>query len=205
MSKELKEKQTATTATTEEHIIRVANGEDIRALMEKYPNVSLRRLSQVLNVNYGAILKGSKAPIVGQPYNPEDTNWDQIATEFAKRNANFLEDNTTFDWTELNAQSSKVTVGVQKSLDEFNVGDKVYIRKHPTTPYIIVWKTSTHIVIQLEGTTEPQCWAHGTLLLNGPTKTPRTVAVVDETGGVQLMHCDGSMYIPKAVKVDEEK
>lgn len=156
-----------------EKAVRIVNGEDLRQLMEKYPNVSLRKLSAALEVNYGAILKGSKAPIVGQPYDPDATNWDQVATEFAKRNANFLEDGGRVDWTELNEQSAKVKVGVQKTLDEFQIGDKVYIRKHPTTPYTVVWKTETHIVIQLEGTTEPQCWAHSTLLLNGPTKEPR--------------------------------
>ena len=163
-----------------EKAVRIVNGEDLRLLMEKYPNVSLRKLSAALEVNYGAILKGSKAPIVGQPYDPEATNWDQVATEFAKRNANFLEDGDRIDWAELNEQSTAKRVGVEKTLEGFDVGDLVYIRKSPAIPYKIVWKTDTHIVIQLEGTTEPQCWAHSTLLLNGPTKTPRTAPDAQE-------------------------
>ena len=161
--------------------VRIVNGNDLREMMEKYENVSFRSLSNALEVNYGAILKGSKTPIAGQIYDPEAVNWDQVATEFAKRNANFLDG---VDWEELNAQSVK-KVGVEKNLDEFGVGDKVYIRKYPTTPYTVVWKTETHIVIQLEGTTEPKCWSHGTLLLNGPSKTPRNAkteeAEIEET------------------------
>ena len=165
--------------------VRVVNGEDLRKLMEEFSNVSLRSLSLALEVNYGAILKASKTPICGAVYDPEKTNWDEIATQFAKRNANFL-DGVTIDWTELNAQSAKQNVGVEKTLDDFNVGDKLYIRKYPTTPLSIIYKTETHIVMLLEGTTEPICWKQTTLLLNGPTKEPRApkvekVVEVEET------------------------
>ena len=156
--------------------VRIMNGEDLRKLMEEFPNVSLRSLSLALEVNYGAILKASKTPICGAIYDPEKTNWDEIATQFAKRNANFLRDGK-LDWEELNTQSLKTNINVSKSLEDFNVGDKLYIRKYPTTPFEIIYKTETHIVMLLEGTTEPISWKQTTLLLNGPTKEPRAPKV----------------------------
>ena len=60
------------------------------------------------------------------------------------------------------------------------------LEKYPTTPLSIIYKTETHIVMLLEGTTEPICWKQTTLLLNGPTKEPRApkvekVVEVEET------------------------
>ena len=159
-------------ATTAKEPVKLVLGEDLRVLMEQYPNVSLRKLSNALEVNYGAILKASKAPIPGLPYDPDFTNWDQIVTELVKRNANFLK----VDWESLNAESARATV-VAKDLGEWNVGDLMYLRKSPTVPYEIVYKTETHMVLQLLGTTEPICWAHGTVLLNGPSRVARTEKV----------------------------
>ena len=147
--------------------IKVTNGADLQQLMEQHTNVSLRKLSLELEVNYGAILKASKAPIPGAVYDPEAINYDEVATQFAKRNKDF----NKLDWTVLDEAPSKATL--TKNLDEFEVGDKVYIRKYPTTPYNIIYKTETHIVIMLEGTSEPQAWSHSTLIYNGPSKEPR--------------------------------
>ena len=58
-------------------------------------------------------------------------------------------------------------------MDTFKVGDKVYLRRNNTTPYEILYKTETHIVIMLEGSTEPQARANNTFLINGPVYQPR--------------------------------
>lgn len=149
--------------------IAIVNGEDLRLKMEAYPNVSLRKLALALEVSYGSILKASKAPIAGIPYDPENTNWDEVATAFAKRNKNFMEAN----WEELN-ESSNVPGMVSKDLEGWLVGDLMYLRRNATVPYEIVYKTDTHMVLQLIGTTEPMVWAHGTVLLNGPSRVART-------------------------------
>ena len=62
---------------------------------------------------------------------------------------------------------------LQKDIDAFKVGDKVYLRRDNTTPYEILYKTETHVVIMKVGTSEPQAWANNTFLINGPVFQPR--------------------------------
>ena len=38
---------------------------------ERYPNASLRKLAAATNLSYPVLLKRSKAPVVGQPYDPK--------------------------------------------------------------------------------------------------------------------------------------
>lgn len=174
------ETTTATTATTStEKTVktaktpRIVDGSDLKALFEKYPNASVRKLAQSLDITYGIMLKASKAPVAGQPYDPEATNWDALVNECAKRNKNFLEDGGLVDWAALNeGRASSATL--IKDMDAFKVGQKVYLRRNNTTPYEIVYKTDTHVVILLEGTSEPQAWKHETFLFNGPVFEPRT-------------------------------
>lgn len=156
--------------------IRVLNGQDLKDLFDKYPNVSIRQLSLALEVTYGLILKASKAPIVGKAYDPEAINYDALANEFVKRNKSFLEDNV--DWNALN-ESKTAKATLVKDLDAFEVGKQVYLRKNNDLPYNIVYKTETHIVIQLEGTSEPQAWSHQTFLYNGPSFEKRTANIED--------------------------
>ena len=43
---------------------------DLETAMQKYPNVSLRKLATACEVSYGWILKKSKEPIPGMAYDP---------------------------------------------------------------------------------------------------------------------------------------
>ena len=81
----------------------------------------------------------------------------------------------------LNAGPSRKGTSLQKDIDAFKVGDKVYLRRDNTTPYEIVYKTETHVVIMKEGTSEPQAWANNTFLINGPVFEPRAIKVKAET------------------------
>ena len=142
---------------------------DLKSLFEKYPNASLRKLAAATNVNYGVLLKKSKEPIPGEAYDPEATNWTAIANKLRDKEVDF----TTLDWDALNAGPNRKGSALQKDIAAFKVGDKVYLRKNNTTPYEILYKTETHIVIMLEGTSEPQAWANNTFLINGPVFQPR--------------------------------
>lgn len=139
----------------------------LKSLMNQYPNVSLRKLSEVAGISYPTILKASKKPIAGVAYNPDEVNYDALDQLFAKRDI----DVSSFDWETLNEKKSKATLC--KDPSQFNVGSLVYLRKHPTTPYEIIYKTETHIVIMLQGTQEPQSWSLNTFMLNGPSFEPR--------------------------------
>lgn len=144
--------------------------ESVEKLLTEHDNVSLRKLALETDTTYTLLLKASKKPQTGVLYNPEAVNYEEIANYFNRRKIALDE----LDWTALGEVAQRETK-VIKDMDQFNVGDKVFLRKYPATPYTVVYKTETHIVIMLEGSTEPQSWSHKTFMLNGPQKTPRTV------------------------------
>ena len=63
-----KTKEVATLATI--------SGEALKELFEKYENVSIRRFAEAVSINYNMLLKASKRPIEGVPYNPNARNYD---------------------------------------------------------------------------------------------------------------------------------
>lgn len=152
---------TETIATTESY--------SLQYFFQEYPNASLRKLAAATEVNYGILLKKSKEPIPGEAYDPEAVNWKALEDKLTAKKVDW----NTLDWAALNAGPNRKGSTLQKDIEAFKVGDKVYLRRNNTTPYEIVYKTETHIVIMLEGSTEPQAWANNTFLINGPVFTPR--------------------------------
>jgi hypothetical protein len=145
---------------------------DLESLMKQYPNVSLRKLALSLELSYGWILKCSKKPIAGQPYDPDAINYDEVAKTFARKGINLAE----LDWATLN-ESTQTSRGIllTKDMDAFQVGQKVYLREDNEVPFDICYKTATHIVIMKQGDTEPRAWSHSTFLMKGPVFEPRTI------------------------------
>ncbi len=143
----------------------------LKQKFEQYPNASLRKLAAATNTSYPVLLKRSKAPIVGQPYDPEATNWTAVA-EYLEAHEIDIED---LDWEALNATKQRAgTVGVGKSLSDYEVGQKVWLRRDNEVPYQIVYMTETHVVLLQDDSTEPIAWSATTFLLNGPALQPRT-------------------------------
>lgn len=182
MSKKVNTVEVATIATT---------SLSLKDYFEKYPNASLRKLAQATNINYGVLLKKSKEPIPGEAYDPEAINWPSLEAKLTSKEVDW----GTLDWEALNAGPSRKGTSLQKDIEAFNVGDKVYLRRDNTTPYEILYKTDTHVVIMKVGSTEPQAWANNTFLINGPVFEPRATKVkaeqpaesneVDETEAAQ--------------------
>ena len=144
-------------------------GLSLQDYFEKYPNASLRKLAAATNINYGVLLKKSKDPIPGEAYDPEATNRKALEAKLTAKGVDW----TTLDWEAMNAGPNRKGTALQKDIEAFKVGDKVYLRRNNTTPYEILYKTETHVVIMLEGTSEPQAWANNTFLINGPVFQPR--------------------------------
>ena len=163
MSKKMNANEAAITATT-------TTRESLQALFEKYPNASLRKLAAATEINYGVLLKKSKDPIPGEAYDPEAINWKALEDKLTAKGVDW----NTLDWGALNAGPNRKGTSLQKDIDAFKVGDKVYLRRNNTTPYEILYKTETHVVLMLEGTSEPMAWANNTFLINGPVFQPRT-------------------------------
>lgn len=142
----------------------------LKEKFEQYPNASLRKLAQEYNLNYQTMLRKSKEPIPGQEYNPDELNYQAVEDYLAKRGVEVAE----IDWEALNVQTrTGRSASLSKSIEDFNVGDLVYLRTNATTPYRILFKTGTHIVLMLEGSEEPLSWSHSTFFFKGPQSTPR--------------------------------
>lgn len=144
---------------------------NLQTYFENYPNASIRKLSTVTNINYGIMLKLSKKPIPGEAYDPEAINWTALEEKLKSKNVDW----TTLDWDAMNEGPNRKGATLVKDLDAFQVGAEVYLRKNNEVPYVIVYKTATHVVVQLKGSTEPQAWANNTFLLYGPSLEPRAV------------------------------
>lgn len=182
MSKKMNTSEVAITTTT---------SLSLKDYFEKYPNASLRKLAQATNINYGVLLKKSKEPIPGEAYDPEAINWPSLEAKLTSKEVDW----GTLDWEALNAGPNRKGTSLQKDIDAFKVGDEVYLRRDNTTPYKILYKTETHVVIMKVGSTEPQAWANNTFLINGPVFEPRATKVkaeqpaesseVDETEAAQ--------------------
>ena len=119
MSKKVNPAQEATTATAA--AAETTPVRDLKALLEKYPNVSLRKLAVACELSYGWILKCSKKPIAGQTYDPEATNYQAVTETFAKRGI----DLEALDWEALNVETIRNGVGLRKDMSILEVGQKV--------------------------------------------------------------------------------
>ena len=144
---------------------------NLQTYFENYPNASIRKLSTVTGINYGIMLKLSKKPIPGEAYDPEAINWTALEEKLKSKNIDW----TTLDWDAMNEGPNRKGATLLKDVDAFQVGAEVYLRKNNEVPYVIVYKTATHVVVQLKGSTEPQAWANNTFLLYGPSLEPRAV------------------------------
>ena len=165
MSKKMNATKAAISATN----VEAATHYSLQKCFELNPNASLRKLAQATDINYGVLLKKSKDPIPGEAYDPEATNWKALEDKLTSKGIDW----NTLNWGVLNAGPNRKGSALQKDIDAFKVGDKVYLRRDNTTPYEILYKTETHVVIMKVGTSEPQAWANNTFLINGPVFEPR--------------------------------
>lgn len=139
----------------------------LKKQMEAYPNVSIRKLANAANVTYGRLLKASKDPILGVPYDPTSTNYEAMA-QILK-----VDTILDLDWEALNEVDTKATL--VKDIDVFSKDMLVYMRKDKAAPFRIIHKTKTHIVVQRIDQETPYAWSYNTFMLYGPSLTPRTV------------------------------
>ena len=156
---------------TEEAITATVPTFNLEEACKAHPNVSLRKLATACEISYGWVLKKSKEPIPGEAYDPAAINYEAVQAVFEKRNI----DLSKLDWEALNEATLKHGAVLPKDMSAFQIGGKVYLREDNEVPFVICYKTDTHIVIMKEGTTELRAWSHATFLMKGPVFKPRTV------------------------------
>lgn len=164
------------TITIEDSKAIMATAEALKKGFEANPNATVRKLANSCGVkNYMGLLNASRKPVAGMTYDPDALNYDAMAKVLLRNGV----DAANIDWAEVAAETRRTPGTVVKDLSAFEVGMKVYLRRVPTTPYTIVYKTETHIVLLLEGSTEPLAWKNTTFLFNGPQFTPREAKPAD--------------------------
>lgn len=164
------------TITIEDSKAIMATAKALKKGFEANPNATVRKLANSCGVkNYMGLLNASRRPVAGMTYDPDALNYDAMAKVLLRNGV----DAATIDWAEVAAGTQRTPGTVVKDLSAFDVGMKVYLRREPTTPYTIVYKTETHIVLLLEGSTEPLAWKNTTFLFNGPQFTPREAKPAD--------------------------
>lgn len=139
-------------------------------VFENYENISIRKFAKAVEVNYQMLLKASRKPIVGVAYDPTAINYDAIDAIIAKREI----DLDSIDWKAIDELPSRISnATLSKNIEDFNVGDKIYLREDNETPFEILYKTDTHIVIMKENTSEPRALSHSTFFFKGPSFNKR--------------------------------
>lgn len=141
----------------------------LRSYFERYENVSIRQFAKATNLSYHGLLKASKKPVEGEIYNPEAINWVEMEKIVEKNNVN-LDD---IDWKQLNEKSVTKANVVEKDIEQFTVGTQWYLRRNKSTPYTIVYRTKTHVVVQLNDSEDLNCWSWNTFMFQGPSATIR--------------------------------
>ena len=111
----------------------------VKEALENTPNLSLRKLALAVDVCYGVLLKASKKPIAGVPYDPTNVNYAEVDAVLARKGI----DISTLD---LVAIAGEARAKATKEVD-LAVGDKFTIRGREEQ-YVIVALTKTHICIQ---------------------------------------------------------
>ena len=111
----------------------------VKEALENIPNLSLRKIALAVDVSYGVLLKASKKPVAGVPYDPANVNYAEIDAVLARKGI----DISTLD---LVAIAGEVRAKAAKEVD-LAVGDKFTIRGREEQ-YVIVALTKTHICIQ---------------------------------------------------------
>ena len=110
----------------------------VKEALENTPNLSLRKIALAVDVSYGVLLKASKKPIAGVPYDPANVNYEEVDAVLARKGI----DISTLD---LAAIAGEVRAKATKEVD-LAVGDKFTIRGREEQ-YVIVALRTTHIYI----------------------------------------------------------
>lgn len=113
---------------------------------EEYPNLSLRRLSQIIEANYNMMLKASKKPKPNEIYDPTSTNFEEVEAYIIKKIGKEVFDN--LNWEEIASTiMGSASERIAKTIEDFEVGSCCIIRGFEDIPYTILAKTTTHIIL----------------------------------------------------------
>jgi hypothetical protein len=137
----------------------------IESIRTNHPNLSLKRICEVTGVCYQYVLKASKKPIAGKPYDPTDFNTEEVDKIFARKNVDF----ESYDWQTI-ADEMKIIVPISK-IEDFDVGTEFQLRENEEnkgTIYSVVFTTESHVVFMSHESTQPRVMNWSTFMHQSP-------------------------------------
>lgn len=94
----------------------------LEGILVSYPNLTLKKISDVVGACYQYVLKMSKKPVEGVVYDAKFINYVEAEKVLLRKCGSLLD----YDWEEINNSIKRYEP--LNSLEEFNVGDKFRFR-----------------------------------------------------------------------------
>ena len=94
-----------------------------KQIREEFTNISLKAFCETTELCYQYILKASKKPIEGQPYDPTAVNYDAVQKIIDQKDI----DLDSFDWDKLNSEHTMRTTPIN-AIDDFKIGTQFKLR-----------------------------------------------------------------------------
>ena len=110
-----------------------------KQIREEYTNVSLKAFCETTELCYQYILKASKKPVEGQPYDPTAVNYDAVQKIIDQKDINL----DSFDWDKLNSERTMRTTPIN-AIDDFKIGTQFKLRTDDNV-YRVVYISITYI------------------------------------------------------------
>lgn len=127
---------------------------------ETHPEVSLRQLALATDATYQVLLRESRKPVPGVPYDPDSVNYSAVADALIRKHGPDLE---LPDFAELAAGKKPPR---QKNVS-WQVGQTVEFRNFPGQ-FEILMATADHLVFMEIGKTKPRVMNLDTFEHQGP-------------------------------------
>lgn len=110
-----------------------------KQIREDYKNVSLKKFCETTELCYQYILKASKKPIEGQPYDPTAVNYEAVQRIIDQKGI----DLDVFAWETLNTECARITTPIN-AIDDFKIGTQFKLRTDDNV-YTVVYISNTCI------------------------------------------------------------
>lgn len=110
-----------------------------KQIRKDYKMISLKAFCEATELCYQYILKASKKPIEGQPYDPTAVNYDAVQKIIDQKGI----DLDSFDWDKLNSEHILRTTPIN-AIDDFEIGTQFKLRTDDNV-YRVVYISNTCI------------------------------------------------------------
>ena len=94
-----------------------------KQIREEYTQISLKKFCETTELCYQYILKASKQPVEGQPYDPTAINYNAVQRIIDQKGI----DLDSFDWDKLNSEQTMRTTPIN-AIDDFKIGTQFKLR-----------------------------------------------------------------------------